>query len=240
MILSRLAILQTHHQIIYHHVRNRRTGLHQVHLQANLVRFSSTETYLPPPSPENLLSNTTGNRTIARSFSEQLNDAFLIDDSLDKLASTVEQKYFAPPPPSPMFHTATPERRSLTFVNRKQSVTFQSSELKLLEESIRRAEALLEEKKNRLSQQFPGSVPPSSTSPNSRKARPPIPTYDSNGNENSASGTEELPARAAPMPPSADGFVVVQKTPSMLSSTEGKRFDEQYKGRPRPPVPTES
>ncbi|KAH0607787.1 uncharacterized protein H6S33_002821 [Morchella sextelata] len=152
--------------------------------------------------------------TIARSFSEQLNDAFLIDDSLDKLASTVEQK--------------------------KQSVTFQSSELKLLEESIRRAEALLEEKKNRLSQQFPGSVPPSSTSPKSRKARPPIPTHDSNGNENSASGTEEPPARAAPKPPSADGFVVVQKTPSMLSSTEGKRFEEQYKGRPRPPVPTES
>ncbi|KAI5846609.1 hypothetical protein DFP73DRAFT_476354, partial [Morchella snyderi] len=153
--------------------------------------------------------------TIARSFSDQLNDAFLIDDSLDKLASTVEQK--------------------------KQSVTFQSSELKLLEESIRRAEALLEEKKNRLSQQFPGSVPPSSTSPNSRKARPPIPTYDSNWkNENSASGTEEPPSRTAPNPPNADGFVVVQKTSSMLSSTEGKRFEEQYKGRPRPPVPTES
>lgn len=31
-------------------------------------------------------------RTIARSFSDQLNDAFLIDDNLDKLTSTVEQK----------------------------------------------------------------------------------------------------------------------------------------------------
>lgn len=125
-------------------------------------------------------------------------------------------------------------------------MTFQSHELKLLEESIRRAEALLEERKNRFSQQFPGSSADVNAPSSSRKARPPIPSYDGNGNENEkateVNGTE--PKRTAPKPPGAEGYVVVHKTPSIMGAAAGseekRRFDEQYKGRPPPPVPAES
>lgn len=148
------------------------------------------------------------------------------------------------PPPAPAPPVATlPLNKGSDTPCRKQSVTFQSHELKFLEESIQRAEALLEERKNRFSQQFPGSSPDGNApSSSSKKTRPPIPSYDENDKVTETNGAE--PKRTAPKPPGTEGYVVVQKTPSIMGAAAGseeqRRFDEQYKGRPPPPVPAES
>lgn len=86
-----------------------------------------------------------------------------------------------------------------------------------------------------------GNVPPAP-----KRTRPPIPSYDGNGDENNkvtdVNGAE--PKRAAPKPPGTEGYVVVHKTPSIIGAAAGseekRRYDEQYQGRPPPPVPTES
>jgi len=67
--------------------------------------------------------------TLARAFANQLNDIFLLDDQLDKLDQSVSRK--------------------------KQSVSYQNSELALLEARIKHAEKLLEEKKQRLAGRSP-------------------------------------------------------------------------------------
>jgi len=67
--------------------------------------------------------------TLARAFANQLNDIFLLDDQLDKLDQSVSRK--------------------------KQSVSYQNSELALLEARIKQAEKLLEEKKQRLAGRSP-------------------------------------------------------------------------------------
>ncbi|KAF8534913.1 hypothetical protein BDD12DRAFT_381603 [Trichophaea hybrida] len=61
---------------------------------------------------------------LARAFADQLNDVFLLDETLDKLDRNINRK--------------------------KQSVSYQSSELALLEARIKHAEKLLEEKKAHL------------------------------------------------------------------------------------------
>lgn len=166
--------------------------------------------------------------TIARSFSAQLNDAFLIDDTLDQLSSTVEQK--------------------------KLSVTFHSKELEELEARIRRADALLEEKKKRFSQQLPGQQLPDPSAPSTHRARQPMTNYDQPESSQAAAAP---PSRSAPAPPVANGgsaeggFVVIEKTASMPGESGNppsaaapgtgqseRRFGEQYSARPPPPVPT--
>ncbi|RPA91818.1 hypothetical protein L873DRAFT_1831312 [Choiromyces venosus 120613-1] len=167
--------------------------------------------------------------TIARSFSAQLNDAFLIDDTLDQLSSTVEQK--------------------------KLSVTFHSKELEELEARIRRAEALLEEKKKRFSQQLPGEQFPDPPAPSTYRARQPLTNYDQPESSQAATAP---PNRPAPPPPvlanggsSEGGFVVIEKSASMpgesgnappvaapVAGQSERRFGEQYSARPPPPVPT--
>ncbi|CUS08973.1 unnamed protein product [Tuber aestivum] len=166
--------------------------------------------------------------TIARSFSAQLNDAFLIDDTLDQLSTTVEQK--------------------------KLSVTFHSKELEELEARIRRAEALLEEKKKRFSQQLPGEKLPDPSVPGTHRDGQPVPNC---GQPESSQAAAVPPSRPAPAPPVASGgsaepgFVVIEKSASMPGesgnlppgATPGagqpeRRFGEQYAARPPPPVPT--
>jgi hypothetical protein len=157
--------------------------------------------------------------TIARSFSAQLNDAFLIDDTLDQLSSTVEQK--------------------------KLSVTFHSKELEELEARIRRAEALLEEKKKRFSEQLPGEQPSDLSAPSTRPARQSMPDHDQPESSQAAAAP---PNRPAPAPPVANGgsaegeFVVIEKSASMPGESgngpPAAVFGEQYSARPPPPVPT--
>ncbi|PWW73862.1 hypothetical protein C7212DRAFT_213922 [Tuber magnatum] len=164
--------------------------------------------------------------TVARSFSAQLNDAFLIDDTLDQLSSTVEQK--------------------------KLSVTFHSKELEELEARIRRAEALLEEKKKRFSQQLPGEkLPDPSSVSSTHRTRQPMPNCDQPESSQAAAAP---PNRPAPAPPVANGgnaeggFVVIEKSASMPGESGNaspvaapgtgqpeRRFGEQYSARPPPP-----
>ncbi|KAI5799826.1 hypothetical protein EDC01DRAFT_647789 [Geopyxis carbonaria] len=140
--------------------------------------------------------NSPFNSTLARAFSDQLNDAFLIDESLDRLSQTINRK--------------------------KQSVSYQSSELAALEARIKAAEQLLEEKKKRI------SVSTGSPSPTSR-SRPPIPAFDKPEADNIE--TKDEPEAADAKSVRTDGgYVVVEKTQPMA-------HQKTYQARPPPPPP---
>lgn len=92
-----------------------------------------------------------GCRLVARSFSDQLNDLFLLDDTLDELTNQVEQKY-APYPNYTDLHLQ--HQKDLTsngYSRRRYSLTTHNVELTALQARLQLAEELLDLKKRRLS-----------------------------------------------------------------------------------------
>ncbi|KAI5841212.1 hypothetical protein BZA05DRAFT_230803 [Tricharina praecox] len=122
--------------------------------------------------------------TLARAFANQLNDIFLLDDQLDKLDQSVSRK--------------------------KQSVSYQNSELALLEARIKQAEKLLEEKKQRLAGRSPTS-----------SARSNVPDYAPNPAFSAIAKADEQTAEDGAEP------------------KEGSAAQENgYQARPPPPPPS--
>ncbi|KAF8460034.1 hypothetical protein BDZ91DRAFT_851752 [Kalaharituber pfeilii] len=91
-----------------------------------------------PQREEETLKSGRPQSLLAESFASQLNDIFLINDTIDQLASSVENKRF--------------------------SLTTHNLELSALEARLKRTEELLEQKKKRLSLPVNGK-PPMPTSP---------------------------------------------------------------------------
>ncbi|KAF8416765.1 hypothetical protein EV426DRAFT_397010 [Tirmania nivea] len=154
------------------------------------VQHSTTS---PPDACADALAR---DRVLAANFADQLDNIFLINDTLDELTNSVENKRF--------------------------SLTSHNAELEALQARLKRAEELLEAKKKRLS--LPGSVPPMPKSP------PPPPPA---GGSDAAPPMPNAPPPPPPMDESAavpeakEGFVVVERSPSVINT-----------GGNVPPMPT--
>jgi len=161
--------------------------------------------------------------TAARKFADQLDKIFLLDESLNQLDRTVN--------------------------NKKDSVSYQNSELAVLEARLKQAERLLEEKR----QQLAGEETPSSgtraengiSSPvRPRQAMPDYvqnPSFSSTPDADSKKIEEEQevedgPGRPAPPAPREKEYVVVEKTPSVVENrattlSEPQQYQASSSGR---------
>lgn len=127
---------------------------------------------------------------LAANFADQLDNIFLINDTLDELTNSVENKRF--------------------------SLTSHNAELEALQARLKRTEELLEAKKKRLS--FPGSptdVPPMPTSP-----PPPPPAGASNGVPPMPNAPPPPPPKddSVAVSEAKEGFVVVERSPSVVNA----------------------
>jgi len=130
---------------------------------------------------------------LAVNFADQLNNIFLLNDTLDELANSVENKRF--------------------------SLTSHNAELEALQARLKRTEELLEQKKKRLSlPASPTGVPPMPNSPpppppagssTSGAAAPPMP----NGSPPPPPKDESAAAAGE----GKEGFVVVERSPSVVN-----------------------
>ncbi|KAF8244554.1 hypothetical protein K440DRAFT_10245 [Wilcoxina mikolae CBS 423.85] len=136
---------------------------------------------------------------LARAFADQLNDVFLLDETLDKLDRNINRK--------------------------KQSVSYQSSELALLEARIKHAEKLLEEKKAHLLRGGDavanGNIPDYAANPNFSA------TPDADKKREGGDVVEEEEVDQVETRPERE-YVVVDRV----------QEKQQYQVRPPPPPPS--
>ncbi|KAK6345675.1 hypothetical protein TWF718_007584 [Orbilia javanica] len=156
--------------------------------------------------------------TLARSFSAQLNDIFLLDDVLLTKEKEVDQK--------------------------KLELTQQSAELDALEARLKAAEALLAKQNKRMSLISSDSAPtPANTevgnplSPSSStRRRNPIPLFQdpSADTEARADGGQDIADGSAPEPPKKDNPVALQAPralPALSQEIEAREEEEERKSR---------
>ncbi|KAF3928671.1 hypothetical protein AA313_de0210295 [Arthrobotrys entomopaga] len=154
--------------------------------------------------------------TLARSFSAQLHDIFLLNDDFSSKEKEVEQK--------------------------KLELTQRNAELDALEARLKAAEALLEKKAKRislLSGDFTNPTPANTEvgnplSPGGTKKRNPIPSFDSADPEAEAqadeNGEHDIADESAPEPPKKDDPVALQ-APRALPGFDREEIEARERER---------
>ncbi|KAF8433317.1 hypothetical protein BGX38DRAFT_210498 [Terfezia claveryi] len=164
---------------------------------------------LVTPIPINL--HTPPAMVLAAHFADQLDNIFLINDTLDELTNSVENKRF--------------------------SLTSHNAELEALQARLKRTEELLEAKKKRLS--LPGSptgVPPMPKSPPPPPPPPPPGISDAVPPMPDAPPPAPPKDDSAAVSEAKEGFVVVERSPSVVNAGGNV---PPMPTRMAPPVPVE-